>query len=113
MPHQSQAVEAMKTAKEARLATLGRAIADAAARGDRLDGLVREAALRRAQEQQRSNRQIEFAALVRQIGDAYAASRDYTSLIDRLVDLRRAELGCTRPAGSPFPQGQSDTDASQ
>jgi len=63
MPHTSKIEEKNKMARETKFATLGRAIADAASRGDSVDHLIEEVALRRWQEQQQTDKATAFAAL--------------------------------------------------
>jgi hypothetical protein len=92
MTRQSYAEEQTKIAKEAAFAALGRAIADAANSKSELKILLQDAAVRREQEQNGGTRSNEFAALVRQIGDAINNQKPIGELIEKLVDLRRAEL---------------------
>jgi len=92
MTRQSYAEEQTKIAKEAAFAALGRAIADAAHSKSELKILLQDAAVRREQEQNGGTRSNEFAALVRQIGDAINNQKPIGELIEKLVDLRRAEL---------------------
>jgi cell division inhibitor SulA len=91
--HQSYAEEQTKISREAKFATLGRAIADAVLDGGSAAVLIREAALRRQQEYERGDRAARFAALARQVGDAFAQERDLKPLVGELVDLRRREIG--------------------
>jgi hypothetical protein len=93
MSHVSAAEEQTRTAHEAGFATIGRAIADRAARGDEINGLVEEAARRRKYEQESADRLTQFAGLARQIGDAANSGNDLQQTIQRLVELRRRELG--------------------
>ncbi|HXR39034.1 MAG TPA: hypothetical protein VN776_08075 [Terracidiphilus sp.] len=85
--------ESTKIAREARLATLGRAIADQITRSAPVMPLVQEAAILRASEQERASRETRFAGLVRQLGDAHNAGQDCKAIMAQLIDLRRAELG--------------------
>ena len=93
MSHKNKLEAAMSTATEARLATIGRQIAENIMRGEPVTQLIREAAQLRSQEQQNADQLTRFAALVRQIGDAYNAGRPYQGEIATLVELRRAEVG--------------------
>ena len=93
MPHTSKLEEASKIVREAKFATLGRAIADAPENSDQLAWAINEATLRRSQEQANSDKLIEFAALARQIGDAHRQHKDLALLIQQIRELRRQELG--------------------
>jgi cyanophycinase-like exopeptidase len=103
MPHVSYAETQSRTAKEAGLATLGRNIADTAARGDDLGHLIIDAANRRASEQSNVDRATQFAALVRQIGDAHRQHRDLAPLIHDIRILRQQELGVAVSSPPPLP----------
>ncbi|MFZ1085462.1 MAG: hypothetical protein WAN35_10890 [Terracidiphilus sp.] len=81
--------ESTKQSREARWATIGRAIAD----GSNREKWMQEAAILRRQEQDSADRQTQFSALARQIGDALRAGRDCGPLLDLLCDLRHQELG--------------------
>jgi uncharacterized GH25 family protein len=97
MPHLSRLEESTKIASEAHWATLGRAIADELTRGGDAAALVEEATHRRYLEQQRADRETQFAALARQIGDAHRQHRELAPLIQKIRALRRAELGAPLP----------------
>jgi hypothetical protein len=92
LAHQSYAEEQTKISKEAAFAALGRAIADRSRQGANLDVLMQDAAVRRQMEQEGGARGAQFAALVRQIGDAVNAGKPTEAYIDQLMELRRAEL---------------------
>jgi len=85
--------EAFKQSTEAGWSNLGTAIADALARGSDITNLVDEACVMRRLEQDRADRQTQFAALVRQIGDAKRTGREIKPYLERLCQLRREELG--------------------
>lgn len=89
----NNAEEATKIAKEARWATLGRALADAARTGKAHAPLVEQAITLRAIEQAQADKQTQFAALARQIGDAAKAGRSTADLLHAPVMLRQNELG--------------------
>lgn len=89
----NNAEEATKIAREAKWATLGRAIADAARAGQSHARLDQNAATMRAVEQAQADKQTQFAALARQIGDALVQDRDTGPLVRKLMDLRARELG--------------------
>lgn len=97
MAQQSYAEEQTKIAREAKFATLGRAIADTIAAGGSAQVLIQEAALRRQQEQESADKLTQFAALTRQIGDAYRQQRSLEPLIHAVIELRKRELGPPRP----------------
>jgi len=44
-------------------------------------------------EQQQTDKEIAFAGLTRQIGDAARNGKDTRALLERIVSLRREELG--------------------
>ncbi len=67
---------ANKIADDVHFAVIGRAIADAARRGESFEGLANEALLLRQHEQDSADRQVQFARLARQIGDARRSGRD-------------------------------------
>jgi hypothetical protein len=81
--------ESTKQSKEARWATIGRAIAD----GSNRDRWMQEAAILRRQEQDSADRETQFAALARQVGDAIRVGRDCSPLLDALCKLRQKEIG--------------------
>ena len=81
--------ESTKLSREARWATIGRAIAD----GKEREHWMLEASLLRRQEQQSADHQTQFSALARQIGDAVWSGRDTEELEAELVALRRGEVG--------------------
>jgi hypothetical protein len=85
--------ESTKLSKDARFATLGRAIADASISGQSIREAVAEAQLLRWQEQDSASRETRMSALVRQIGDASRSGKAIAPLIAQLIDLRRTELG--------------------
>jgi hypothetical protein len=96
MPHMSKLEDELKIANETKFASLGRAIADATrARTGRgvPTALLEEARLLRWLEQSQVDNQTQFAALVRQLGDAVASGREFDQLIIALVELRSRELG--------------------
>jgi hypothetical protein len=97
MAHQSHAEEATKIAKETKFATLGRSIADAYATGTDTKRLITYAMELRYIEQQQIDKETAFAALTRQIGDAARNGKDIAALLDRIVALRRYEIGPTVP----------------
>lgn len=85
--------ESTKQSKEARWATIGRAIAD----GQEREKYLLEAQLLRQQEQQSAGYESGFAGLARQIGDARAKGKDVTDLVEQVKALRKGELiGCTK-----------------
>jgi hypothetical protein len=93
MAHQSYAEEQTKISRETKFATLGRAIADRVLSGDDATEFIQEAAVRRYQEYERGDRSARFAALARQVGDAYVQKRDIQPLVEELRELRRREIG--------------------
>jgi len=94
MPNQARNIEEQsKIAREAKFATLGRAMADEANAGRYPLGPIVEATTRRAQEQARASKETRFAALARQVGDAARAGTEVDPLILCLQELRRLELG--------------------
>lgn len=95
MSHVSKVAEASRTATETGLSGIGRSIADRAVRKIGYGDLVQEAAIRRMMEQQGGSRSAQFAALVRQIGDAANANKPTAALVDKLVELRQGELNGT------------------
>jgi hypothetical protein len=92
MSHENIADTEAKSAREAGFATLGRAIADAARSGGYAAGAIKDAANRRRAEHNAGDRATRFAALARQLGDAYEQGRDEQPLIDQLVALRNHEI---------------------
>ncbi len=104
MPNLSKLEERTKIATEAKFATLGRAIADAAPGSSEEQSLIAEAALRRTQEQNAVDKLTRFAALARQIGYAAQAGKDNTELLAQIHKLRRQELGSTHPIGDAMPK---------
>lgn len=89
----NNAEEATKIAREAKWATLGRAIADAATAGQNHEAMRSAAAQMRAAEYALASKQTQFAALARQIGDAHSQGKDTAHLVAQLVALRNRELG--------------------
>jgi hypothetical protein len=85
--------ESTKLAKETRWASIGRAIADGSSR----EKWMQEAAVLRRQEQDSADRETQFAALARQIGDALRVGRDTAELVGKLVALRTLECTGQRP----------------
>jgi hypothetical protein len=94
----NNAEESTKISKDARFATLGRAIADEIRRGGSAAAQIEEVALLRIREQQSVDKITQFAALARQIGDAHRKRRDMTPLLHAIAALRRGEIGPTVPA---------------
>jgi hypothetical protein len=80
--------ESTKLGKEARWATIGRAIAD----GTDIVRWISEAAILRRQEQDKVGRETQFAAWARQVGDAVRSGADLTPLVVSLQALRKLEL---------------------
>src|ERR1035437_3710996 len=95
MTHLSSIAEQMKISSEAWWATIGRAIADNARNGHSVQSLVDAAESRRALEYQNVEKLTQFAALTRQIGAAAATGGETQPIIERLMQLRRQELGPT------------------
>ena len=85
--------EKTKIAKEAKFATLGRALADYTMRGDSITLLVNETQTLRQIEQDSVGKETQFASLARQVGDAARSGREITTLLMRLVELRQREVG--------------------
>ncbi len=54
---------------------------------------MQEAAILRRQEQDSADKQTQFAAIARQIGDAIRVGRETDALLDAICKLRRQELG--------------------
>lgn len=81
--------EAMRQSDETRWAVIGRAIADGQDRAK----WMQEAAILRRQEQDSADKQTQFAAIARQIGDAIRVGRETDALLDAICKLRRQELG--------------------
>ena len=93
MAHVSKLEEADKIANETKFAVLGRAIADEHATGSDTKHLISLAMQMRYIEQQQTDKEIAFAGLTRQIGDAARNGKDTRALLERIVSLRREELG--------------------
>ena len=91
--HQSKAAKADKIADETQFAVLGRTIADAHATGADTKHLITYAMELRYFEQQQVDKETAFAALTRQIGDASRNGKDIAAQLERIVALRRQELG--------------------
>jgi hypothetical protein len=89
----NNAQETIKISREAKWATLGRAIADSSRMGENPAALIREAATLRRMEQERTDKASRFASLARQVGDAARNGAEMAPLIQLLRDLRRAEIG--------------------
>ncbi len=87
MPHASKQEEELRSSNEAGWATLGREMADHGL----LPYLLRDAAARRNAEQTSADRATMFAALARQIADAYLVQRPLGPLITELQALRKRE----------------------
>ena len=87
------AEEATKSSREAKWATLGRAIADYSRMGENPASLIDEAATLRQMEQERRDKTSRFAGLARQVGDAARNGAEIAPLLLLLRDLRRAEIG--------------------
>jgi hypothetical protein len=85
--------EAIKSSRETKWATLGRAIADSSRMGENPAALINEAATLRQMEQERRDKTSRFAGLARQVGDAARNGAEIAPLLLLLRDLRRAEIG--------------------
>jgi hypothetical protein len=104
MSHVSALEQANRTAKEAGFAILGRAIADAMLRNGYVPpAMLADAYNRRRQEQQSVDRMTQFAALVRQIGDAIYAGKEVDELVQKLVALRQFEANGAAPKSNKEP----------
>ncbi len=88
----NNAEEAAKSSREAKWATLGRAIADHSRIGENPATLINEAATLRQIEQDRTDKTTRFAGLARQVGDAARNGADIAPLLLLLRDLRTAEI---------------------
>jgi len=84
--------ESTKIAKTTRFATLGRAAADAHRAGHFPTQAVKELAILRHQEHQITDKEVAFAGLARQLGDAASVGADLAELLNRLAALRAYEL---------------------
>jgi len=93
MSHVSKDAAALRTSREAGGGTLACELADAAIEGRSIERHVEEARQERLHEQQTADRNTEFAALGRQIGDAAQVGRSIAPLVQRLVALRKEMLG--------------------
>jgi hypothetical protein len=87
------AEETIKISREAKWATLGRAMADYSRMGDNPAPLIHEAATLRQMEQERTDKTSRFAGLARQVGDAARNGAEIAPLLLLLRDLRTAEIG--------------------
>jgi glucose-6-phosphate-specific signal transduction histidine kinase len=85
--------DAVKTGEDVRFTALGRELADRVVRGIGAQSIVDELQLLRRLEQDRGSKAEKIAALARQIGDAARNSKPLETLVARLVELRRMELG--------------------
>jgi hypothetical protein len=89
----NHAEEAIKSSRESKWATLGRAIADYSRMGENPAALINEAAILRQMEQERTDKATRFAGLARQVGDAARNGAEMAPLLQLLRDLRTAEIG--------------------
>jgi hypothetical protein len=93
MPNVSAQDQADKIARETWWAVTGRAIADAARNGEQLTLLFMQAREKRELEYRQIALTTQFAAVLRQLADAYTHGRETASYVQQLVSLRLRELG--------------------